>query len=107
MLDLSNSEIIWYVKPVSTCSVLITDSQCFGSEVELNSKVFKHPTSLINILYATSVILELLQLSVALHRALVFVAFILKSSQNRIFQQMFECCLSGGSVQKILEVMTY
>lgn len=57
MFDLSNSEIIWYVKPVSTCSVLVTDIQCLGSEVILNSKVFKHPTSLISILYATSVIL--------------------------------------------------
>lgn len=51
-------------------------------EVKIHSKVVEDHSSLIKILYATSVILKLLHLSVVLYTAHTTVAFVLKSSQN-------------------------
>lgn len=68
--------------------------------MKLHIKVVEHHTSLGSILYATLVILKLLHLSVALFTALLFVAFVLKSSQNGIFQQLLNAVCQGGKVYK-------
>lgn len=67
-------------------------------EVKLHSKVVEHHSSLTSILYATSVILKLFDLSFALYTALLLVAFVLKSSQNRIFRQFLSAVCQGGKV---------
>lgn len=63
--------------------------------MKLHSKVVEHHTSLVSILYATSVILKFLHLLVVLYTALLLVFFVLKSSQNGIFQQFLSAVCQG------------